>query len=126
MINRLSSSLKGTLGEWMARLYLCFFGLKLVRSNHRSRSGEIDLIMQHSHTLVFIEVKSRSNAYIDDAIYSIHAQKQQRIIRTAKHFLYHHNQWQYHAIRFDVIIVNLSRLSITWHRNAFDENSNHT
>ena len=126
MIDQLSSSLKGTLGEWLARLYLCFFGLKHIRSNHRSKSGEIDLIMQHLDTLVFVEVKSRSNAYIDDAIYSIHAQKQERIIHTAKHFLYHHTQWQYHTIRFDVIIVNLSRLSITWYRNAFDENGDDT
>ena len=126
MINQLSSSLKGTLGEWLARLYLCFFGLKHIRSNHRSKSGEIDLIMQHSDTLVFVEVKSRSNAYIDDAIYSIHTQKQERIIHTAQHFLYHHTQWQYHTIRFDVIIVNLSRLSITWYRNAFDENGDDT
>ncbi|MEC8882855.1 MAG: YraN family protein [Pseudomonadota bacterium] len=126
MINQLSSSLKGSFGEWLARLYLCFFGLKHVRSNHRSKSGEIDLIMQHADTLVFIEVKSRSNAYIDDAVYSIHEQKQQRIIHTAKHFLYRHTQWQYHAIRFDVIIVNLSILSITWYRNAFDENGDDT
>ncbi|MEC8882854.1 MAG: YraN family protein [Pseudomonadota bacterium] len=72
MTPKLSSSFfKGTLGEWLARLYLCFFGLRHVRSNHRSKSGEIDLIMQHSDTLVFIEVKSRSNSYIGDAIYSI-------------------------------------------------------
>ena len=121
MINGLSSSSKGFLGEWIARLYLRVFGLRHIRSNHRTKSGEIDIIMQHSDVLVFIEVKSRSDPYIQDAIYSIDAQKQQRIIRAAKHFLYCHTQWRQHDIRFDVIIVNLSNFSIRWHRNAFEK-----
>ena len=123
---QLPSYLKGYLGEYLVRIYLIFSGLKFVCANYRSKCGEIDLIMRQSDVLVFVEVKSRSNQHIDDAIYSIHVQKQQRIIHTAKHFLYHHTQWQYHTIRFDVIIINLSRLSITWYRNAFDEKGDDT
>ena len=120
---QLPSYLKGYLGEYLVRIYLIFSGLKFVCANYRSKCGEIDLIMRQSDVLVFVEVKSRSNQHIDDAIFSIHFKKKQRIIQCAKDFLYANSQWQNHATRFDIAIVNLSDFSIVWQKNSFDEDT---
>ena len=50
---------------------LCFLGLQYIRSNTPSKPGQTAFILQNPNTLIFIKVKSRSNSYIGDAIYSI-------------------------------------------------------
>ena len=53
---------KGNLGEEQALQYLLKKGYKLIDKNwHYSRNAELDLIMQDGKTLVFVEVKKRSN-----------------------------------------------------------------
>ena len=53
---------KGALGEQQALNYLLKKGYKFIDKNwHYSKSAEIDLIMQDKGTLVFVEVKKRSN-----------------------------------------------------------------
>jgi putative endonuclease len=47
----------GKLGENLAKQYLIKKGYKILKSNFRSRFGEIDIIASKNKTLVFIEVK---------------------------------------------------------------------
>lgn len=108
----------GSEAENIAAIYLQQKGLKLVARNYQSRYGEIDLIMQDGKTLVFIEVRMRSNNNFGGAAMSITPSKQQKIIRTAEHFLQTYGNA---SCRFDVILMNkASNDSIEWLSNAFD------
>ena len=49
----------GRTGEDLALAYLERLGFELVARNHRTRWGEIDLIVHDGSALVFVEVKTR-------------------------------------------------------------------
>jgi putative endonuclease len=108
----------GLAAEKLAATFLAERGLKLVMQNYHCRFGEIDLIMTDAKTLVFIEVRLRSNNQFGNAASSITPQKQKKLILTAEHYLQQHGQ---SACRFDVILMNKADMqSIEWIRNAFD------
>ncbi len=108
----------GLEAEKLAATFLTERGLKLIAQNYHCRFGEIDLIMKDGKTLVFIEVRLRSNAQFGDAGSSITPQKQQKLILTAQHYLQQHVEA---ACRFDAILMNKANLqSIEWVRNAFE------
>jgi putative endonuclease len=112
----------GLEAEKLAATFLANHGLKLVMQNYHCRFGEIDLIMTDTKTLVFIEVKLRSNSQFGGAAASITPQKQQKMILTAQHYLQQHvkNQSQT-ACRFDAILMSKADLNcIEWIRNAFE------
>jgi putative endonuclease len=109
----------GLASEKIAETFLTSQGLKLVTKNYHCRYGEIDLIMQDAKTLVFIEVRLRTNLRFGDAASSITYQKQQKLINTAQHYL------QQNKInlpcRFDALVLNKAdKANIQWVRNAFD------
>ncbi len=108
----------GVEAEKLAATFLTERGLKLIAQNYHCRFGEIDLIMKEGKTLVFIEVRLRSNTRFGDAGSSITPQKQQKLILTAQHYLQQHGET---ACRFDAILMNKANLqSIEWVRNAFE------
>ena len=49
----------GRLGEQLALEHLQRLGFALVARNHRTRYGELDLVVHDGRTLVFAEVKTR-------------------------------------------------------------------
>lgn len=49
------------MGEEAARQYLTIQGLEYIRSNYRTRFGEIDLIFRDKGVIVFVEVKTKSS-----------------------------------------------------------------
>ena len=52
----------GKLGENLAKEYIKKLGYKIVETNwHYSKNAEIDIIAEDKDTLVFIEVKTRTN-----------------------------------------------------------------
>ncbi|WP_047539746.1 YraN family protein [Methylotenera versatilis] len=108
----------GLEAEKLAATFLMNHGLKMVMQNYHCRFGEIDLIMMDAKTLVFIEVRLRSNQQFGDAGTSITAQKKQKLILTAQHYLQTHGERQ---CRFDAILMSKVDLAhIEWVRNAFD------
>jgi putative endonuclease len=114
-INQNNAGLKA---EKLAATFLTERGLKLIAQNYHCRFGEIDLIMKDGKTLVFIEVRLRSNTQFGDAGSSITPQKQQKLILTAQHYLQQHTET---ACRFDAILMNKANLqNIEWVRNAFE------
>lgn len=112
----------GLAAEKLAATYLANHGLKLVVQNYHCRFGEIDLIMKDGKTLVFIEVRLRSNPKFGSAAASITWQKQQKLIITAQHYLQEYaSQHADIACRFDAILMDKADVnSIEWLRNAFD------
>jgi putative endonuclease len=51
----------GRYGEEVAANYLQKLGYELVERNFQSRSGEIDIILRHEDSWVFVEVKTRNS-----------------------------------------------------------------
>lgn len=112
---------KKTTGQWaedLACAHLRKQGLKLLQHNYRYTNGEIDLIMQDKQTLVFIEVRYRANEQYGGSIESIDWRKQQRIIRTAQHYLQTHQSAQQQACRFDVVLLS-GKTQLQWIADAF-------
>ncbi len=113
-----STKAVGDNAENRACNYLQQQGLKLIECNYRSRRGEIDLVMQQDKTLVFVEVRLRTNDRFGSAAESITSRKQGRIIAAAQHYLL--QQPSSLACRFDVVAISGKEApSIDWIPNAF-------
>lgn len=112
---------RGQWAEQVAFEYLKRKKLKLLSRNYHSPAGEIDLIMLHHETIVFIEVRFRSdNSYLH-ALETINEKKCTRIIKTSQHYL-QTNRWAANnPCRFDVITVSEKNDNpeIGWIKNAF-------
>jgi putative endonuclease len=108
----------GALAEQLAAQYLQQQGLRLLQMNYRCRYGEIDLILQHGDTHVFVEVRLRSGAVFGGAAASIDARKQAKLVRTARHYL---SQLQHiPPCRFDAVLMQAADVNkLEWVRNAF-------
>ena len=117
---RHSTKLKGDAAEDEALSFLQNQGLQLLQRNYRTPGrggGEIDLIVRDPQgTVVFVEVRSRSNARHGGALASIGALKRQRIVFAAKMYLRRWPAWP--ACRFDVVVVQSGELQ--WIQAAFD------
>ena len=107
----------GQAAETRALHYLKKRGLIFVQRNFQCRFGEIDLIMQDTHSLIFIEVKFRTNINFGHGSDFIHSKKQNKIIKTASLFLQNTPPLQKKSCRFDVVSIRPSK--VEWIKNAF-------
>ncbi len=108
----------GAEAERIAATFLQQQGLILLENNYSCRYGEIDLIMRDGKTLVFVEVRMRSNHQFGGAAASITPAKQQKLKHTAEHYL---QQRRVPACRFDAILMSEPKIeAIEWVKNAFD------
>lgn len=108
--------MKGAEAERQAEIFLQDRNLVLVQRNFRCRFGEIDLIMRDAATIVFVEVRMRTNPSYGGAAESITRSKQLKLIQTAKHYLF--SLGHEPPCRFDAVLVS-GRAEIEWVRNAF-------
>lgn len=76
------------LGEDASCAYLLKKGYKILDRNFRKSYGEIDIIACHKDTLVFIEVKTRTNSSYGTPFDAIAPHKLQQIIKGAKYYKY--------------------------------------
>lgn len=74
-------------GERLAAKFLQKLGYKILTHNFHSRFGEIDIIAKDKSTIVFIEVKSRSNNSFGTPLEAITYSKIEKIKKTAFYFL---------------------------------------
>lgn len=109
----------GSKGETLARRFLEKSGYRIIERNFRTRLGEIDLIAYDGMTLVFVEVKTRSDHSFGAPQEAVTRQKQQRIIRVAQYYLSSHKEDD-RPVRFDVVAVTDSRpVRIELFKDAF-------
>ncbi|MBF0593480.1 MAG: YraN family protein [Candidatus Omnitrophica bacterium] len=94
----------GEAGEAFALSYLQSHGYEILDKNYRVKCGEIDIIARESGLIVFIEVKTRQEDGWD-AFEAVHPKKQQKLYRTAEHFLLKHYNTVDINGRFDVLAV---------------------
>lgn len=109
---------QGDSAEQDALEFLQQSGLKLICTNYSCKFGEIDLIMQDDKSLVFVEVRYRNSNKFGGAAASVNHHKQQKIIRTAEHYL-QKNYRQIPACRMDVIAIDKNQ-KIDWIKNAIE------
>lgn len=92
-------------------------GLRVLARNWRCRHGEIDLVAEEGGTLVFAEVRYRSDARFGGAAESVTAAKRARLIAAARLYLMRRPQAD---CRFDVLLLDsLEASRIKWIRSAF-------
>lgn len=87
----------------MAAAYLRAHGYTLVAANHRTRYGEIDLIVEDRRYVVFVEVKLRASGRFAQAREFVDSGKQQRVRNTALMWLSDHETEK--QPRFDVVEI---------------------
>src|SRR5574343_1140519 len=86
-----STKALGAAAEAAACRHLEQAGLRVLERNYRTPGrggGEIDLIMRAPDgTVVFVEVRQRSDTRFGGAAASVGATKQARIVQAARHYL---------------------------------------
>ncbi len=93
----------GISGEKAACQFLEKRGFKIIATNWRYKHLEVDIIMHDGPILVFVEVKTRSNAAFGLPYESVDLQKQKKLDRAANIYL---ARYRYEGeIRFDVISI---------------------
>lgn len=100
-----------------ARLYASRAG-RIVSRRERTRSGEIDLIVECGGQTIFVEVKSRRT--LDLAAYALSPKQARRIGSAAQEWLAAQGRSE-DAIRFDVVLVDRAgRAEILENALSFD------
>ncbi|WP_257264120.1 YraN family protein [Endozoicomonas sp. ONNA2] len=116
-------SRKGADAENRALLFLRQQGLTLLHRNFACKTGEVDLVMLEHDTLVFIEVRSRSQVQFGNAASSIDRNKQHKIRKTAAVYLQKYRQHSHRICRFDAISIDnhdaTGQNSLKWIKSAF-------
>jgi putative endonuclease len=91
-------------GQKEAEAFLKQKGYQILHRNYRVRSGEIDLIARFGGYVIFVEVKFRTGTSHGLPRESVFYAKQQKITRTALHYIAA-NKLDNHNFRFDVVEI---------------------
>jgi len=99
----------GRLGEDLALEHLERLGLRLLTRNHRTRFGELDLVVCDERTIVFVEVKARRlGASTGSALEAVPPRKQRQVRGMAAAWLVESNDRPHSSdLRFDVVAVTV-------------------
>ncbi|MDD4698921.1 MAG: YraN family protein [Oscillospiraceae bacterium] len=120
-----NSNLIGQIGEDITAKYLKTKGFVITAKNYHSRFGEIDVIAENNELILFVEVKTRCANSIASPAEFVDRRKQQKIIATARLFIYNNSV----ALqpRFDVAEIitaksgDFSDVKINYIENAFGD-----
>ncbi len=102
------NQLTGKHGEDIAETYLIDDGYEIITRNYRCRFGEIDIIAARNGTLIFVEVKTRSDQRYGLPRESVTYAKQRVIIKTAQQYIQRY-KIKDKLFRFDVIEIFYDR-----------------
>jgi putative endonuclease len=94
---------RGRLAERLCRWHLRLRGWRIVASDWRCPSGEIDIVARRLGVLAIVEVKSRPD--LDTAASSVLPRQRRRIARAAAAFLSARPELAVLTVRFDVMLV---------------------
>jgi len=106
----------GADAEQIAADFLAAKGMHIVARNFRTRFGEIDLVARDGQSLVFVEVRLRTNDYFGGAADSVDVPKRGRVVAAARSYLA--NLHPEPPCRFDVVTLDGDKPR--WIRAAFD------
>lgn len=77
----------GKHGESLAKRHLESMGYRVLKANHRSPSGEIDLVTEKDGTLVFVEVRTRTGASFGPPEESVTVKKRDHLVAAAQEYM---------------------------------------
>lgn len=121
MTEQPTTQASGHAAEARALAYLQTKGLRLIAQNWRCRRGELDLVMLHADTVVFVEVRYRRHSAWGGAMESVDARKREKLTLAATQFLQESPRWARQPCRFDVIALSgTTDADLNWIQNAFD------
>ncbi len=116
----MTTKMIGDTGEQIAMQYLQQKGYRLLDRNYRAGHYELDLVMQQGETIVFVEVKARTNTSHGLPAEFVTAQKRRRTVLAAQTYLQRHGLLEARA-RIDVMEVYLPAGEVRHIENAFGE-----
>lgn len=102
-LNNMNNVQIGLKGERTARRYLKLRFYKILETNYRQKTGEIDIIAKKGGYIIFIEVKYRNNTNKGLPREAVTKFKQGQIRRTAQMYILENNLKC--DLRFDVIEI---------------------
>jgi putative endonuclease len=110
----------GMQGESMACTELERLGYHIIERRYRTRFGELDIVARDADTVVFVEVKTKTDAAYGDPAEAVTRQKQRRLVSMAEDYVASH-ALDNTPCRFDVVGVDVSAVpsAITVYRDAF-------
>lgn len=107
-ILRASDSL-GTQGERAVARFLSRQGYVVLGQNVVLAGGEIDIVAQHGHTLVFVEVKTRTVGTGYDPIAAVDRKKRRQLMKLGTFYWRRHRaelrRYRVRRYRFDIVGV---------------------
>jgi putative endonuclease len=95
-------------------------GYSIIEKRFRTRFGEIDIIANDAGTVVFVEVKTRTDGSFSDPAESVTRQKQRRLVSMAEQYVAY-QRLDNTPCRFDVVAVDIAATpsQITVYKDAF-------
>ena len=93
----------GSEGEDIAAAYLKNKGYSILYRNYKTPYGEADIVAKDKETVVFVEVKTRTNKSFGLPFESVNFRKQEKLKRIALFYL--KNSKAQVNLRFDVISI---------------------
>lgn len=107
-------------GELIACAELERLGYTIIERRYKTRFGEIDVIAKDRGTVVFVEVKTKTDCRFSDPVESVTRQKQRRLVSMAEQYVAYH-RLDNTPCRFDVVGVDASVAPprITHYEDAF-------
>lgn len=94
----------GKIGEDLAEKYLASKDYYILSRNYHSRFGEIDIIASDGTSIVFVEVKTRTQNQFGTPLEAITSHKLSKMIKTSQFYLTQRSMHNY-PYRFDAIEV---------------------
>lgn len=109
----------GQKGETFAIEYLQKEGYKIRHRNWKSGKKELDIVAENNDYIVFVEVKTRTDDYMEPPVNAVTREKQRLIIFAAEGYIQRYNLDK--ESRFDVVtvIARGETLDIDHIENAF-------
>ena len=112
---------KGRRGEGIAAEYLERKGYKIVKRNFKVYGAEIDLVAVKNETTVFAEVKYWDTFEFREIERVLNREKRRRIVRASKGFLNRYPIFSENRIRFDLLYLSGSDVSVNHVEDIFTE-----
>ena len=96
---------EGVKGEELAKEYLLKNGYKIIAQNvNYPQVGELDIVAMDGNTLVFIEVRTRSDNVFGHPFESFTQAKIRKVVKASRRFLFE-NKISCGGYRYDAIAV---------------------
>jgi putative endonuclease len=110
----------GEVGERVAERWLRRQGWRIMQRRFRSGHRDIDLVVERSGVVAFVEVKARRGLQFGDPVEAVDWRKQRELARSARVWIDRHGRSD-ESYRFDVIGVWVTggRVKVRHIENAF-------